>query len=214
MIFLPNDIVNYGNICRFVLSYAGNNINSIMHALLGYRSIGYRIAVWNCRRGLLNSDGSPSNKINDIKLYIQKHNLHIFGIIESDLHWPTSRIGRPHPLSTLDIDNKLPIDSYRINVPQTWYHHDQARLIMYVREDIKIYEVRGLDNYVDLPSIRIDISLGREKKTTINIFYREFTNGMYGLSDSKSQLERLERQINHWRLLFSTGWDVFSDYSW
>ena len=69
-------------------------------------------------------------------------------------------------------------------------------------------------NYVDLPLISIDISLGRDKKTTINIFYREFTNGMYGLSDSKSQLERLERQINHWRLLFSTGWDVFSDYSW
>ena len=85
---------------RLSWSYSGKSINSLMHALFGNKQIGYRVAAWNCRRGLLNPDGSQSPKINDIQLYLQKHQLHLFGIIESDLHGPRSRIRRKNPLST------------------------------------------------------------------------------------------------------------------
>ena len=34
-------------------------------------------------------------------------------------------------------------------------------------------------------------NLGREKKTCVNIFYREFTGGNSGLSDFESQNDRL-----------------------
>ena len=73
-------------------SYSGVNINHIMHSLVGNKKIGYKIASWNCRRGLLDQDGYPSDKVTDIELYLQKHKLHMFGIIESDLHGPRSRI--------------------------------------------------------------------------------------------------------------------------
>ena len=71
-------------------SYLGKSINSLMHALYGNKRIGYRVASWNCRRGLLNPNGSQSPKVADIQLYLQKHKLHLFGIIESDLHGPNS----------------------------------------------------------------------------------------------------------------------------
>ena len=59
----------------------------------------------------------------------------------------------------------------------------------------------------DLPSISFLVSLGREKKTLVNYFYREFTGGVSGLSDIHMQNERLARQINHWRVLCGSNRD-------
>ena len=122
------------NLILISWSYSGKSINSLMHALFGNKKIGYRVAAWNCRRGLLNPDGSQSHKITDIQLYLHKHQLHIFGIIESDLHGPNSRVRRRNPLSTKDVHEKLHIDGYYILLPQSWHSHDQARVIVYVKD--------------------------------------------------------------------------------
>ena len=53
----------------------------------------------------------------------------------------------------------------------------------------------------DLPTISLEIGLGKEKHTIVNFFYREFTGGVSGLSDMNSQTERLQRQINIWKQL-------------
>ena len=45
----------------------------------------------------------------------------------------------------------------------------------------------------------MDIGLGREKKTTVNVFYREFTGGVSRDNSLASQTERYSRQINQWR---------------
>ena len=52
------------------------------------------------------------------------------------------------------------------------------------------------------------MGLSREKKTCINFFYREFTGGISGLNDQASQLDRMTRQIEHWKSLFRGGRDV------
>ena len=170
-----------------------------MHALNGNKKIGYNVASWNCRRGLIDPDGSPSSKLTDIQMYLQKHQLHVFGIIEADLHGPKSRIYRRNPLTTSDVHDKLQIDGYFILLPQSWYSFDQARILIYVREDVKIKEIKGP---ADLPSLSVQLGLGREKKTCVNIFYREFTGGISGLPDLQFQAERLGRQIDHWKTLF------------
>ena len=181
-----------------------------MHALYGNRNIGYNVASWNCRRGLLTSDGSPTSKMIDVQMYLQKHQLHIFGLIEADLHGPLSRVYRRNPLTTADIHDKLKVDGYQIILPQTWYIHDQARIVMYVREDVNFQEIKRNRNIIssDLPSISVQIGLGREKKTCVNIFYREFTGGVSGLSDLESQNDRLSRQIELWKILYDSGRDV------
>ena len=111
-------------------------MNSLLHALFGNRQIGYRVAAWNCRKGLLNPDGSQSNKITDIQKYLQKHQLHMFGIIASDLHGVNSRTRRRNPLSTKDIHEKLHIEGYHSILPQSWYSYDQAIVIAYVRDGV------------------------------------------------------------------------------
>ena len=187
------------------LAFSGKSLNHLMHALNGNKKIGYNVASWNCRRGLIDPDGSPSSKLTDIQMYLQKHQLHVFGIIEADLHGPKSRIYRRNPLTTSDVHDKLQIDGYFILLPQSWYIFDQARILIYVREDVKIKEIKGP---ADLPSLSVQLGLGREKKTCVNIFYREFTGGISGLPDLQFQAERLGRQIDHWKTLFVGGRDV------
>ena len=53
-----------------------------------------------------------------------------------------------------------------------------------------------------------EVGLGKEKKTCVNFYYREFTGGVSGPGDIGSQVERLGRQIIHWKTLFATGKDV------
>ena len=189
-------------------SYAGSCTNSLVHAIVGNRKIEYKVASWNCRRGLLTKDGSPSQKVTDIMLYMQKHNLDALGIIESDLHGPNSRQHRTHPLSTQEVHQKLQIEGYYILLPQSWNAHGQARIFAYIREGIQVRERKLSQVDSDLPSISFELGLGREKKTCFNFHYREYTGGVSGLNDIASQKERLERQILHWKTLYKDRRDV------
>ena len=189
-------------------SYSGMSINSLNHILFGNKKIGYRVAIWNCRRGLLESDGSQSGKLDDIKQYIEKHQLHIMGIIEADLHGTLSRIKRKNPLTTEEIHKKLHIEGYNIILPQSWFVHGQARVILYVLDNVHVSEKKLSNMSSDLSSISIELGLKKEKKSCFNIFYREFTGGVSGLSDFAAQKDRLCRQIEHWRTLFLGGKDV------
>ena len=194
-----------GGICW---CHMGLSINSLMHALNGNRKIGYRVASWNCRQGLISPDGFPSAKVTDIQRYMEKHQLDIFGINESDLHGAQSRISRVKPLTTQDIHQKLHIDGYYLHLPQSWYTHGQARVFVYIRESIQIKERKLRRDDSDLPSISIEVGLGREKKTCFNFFYREFTGGVSGLNEPTAQKDRLVRQIGHWKSLYTSGKDV------
>ena len=80
-------------------SYVGASNNTLIHSISGNRKIGYKVGMWNCRKGLLNPDGSPSPKMTDIQLYLEKHKLDLFGIVESDLHGQKSRVFRKHNLT-------------------------------------------------------------------------------------------------------------------
>ena len=42
----------------------------------------------------------------------------------------------------------------------------------------------------------------------MNIFYREWTSGISGLSTHTAQADRLSRQIEHWKSLYMLGKDV------
>ena len=170
--------------------------------------MGYNIGVWNCRKGLLLKDNSPIYKVDDIKSLLQRHNLHLLAIVESDLHGVGSRVPRVNPISTKQIFESLHIDGYNIKLPMSWQSHGQARVFLYAKEgiSIKMRELSQLDS--DLPSLSCEIGLGREKRTCVNFFYREWTGGISGLSDSQSQVARLTRQINHWRSLYAGSKDV------
>ena len=69
--------------------------NKTCHCVNGNRkNPGYKIAGWNCGRGLMSRNEKKTDKIVDIKLFIEKNNPSLFGVIESDIHGPNSPSNR------------------------------------------------------------------------------------------------------------------------
>ena len=182
--------------------------NRFMHCISGNIKHGYRIAAWNCRRGLLLHDNTESTKLDDIKVFLHRYDIHLFGLIECDLHGIGSRIHRANPISTNEILDSLKIDGYSIKLPKSWFTYNQARIILYVKEGIKVKwkELDAQDS--DLPSLSCEIGSGKEARTSVNFFYREWKSGVTGLDDTSSQVNRLNRQIAHWKKLYNGGNDV------
>ena len=178
------------------------------HSLNGNRKIGYKIASWNCNRGLIiNNVESESDKLVDVKVFMEKHKPHLMAIIETDLHGPGSRTHRSKYYTTDEIHDKL-IDGYRIELPNTWTNHNQARLIVYVNDQLKAKKIDITDDVDDLPTITFEIGMGRERKSIVNFFYREWTNGVSGRNSEQEQEERLARQINLWKSLSAMDRDL------
>ena len=184
--------------------------NSIIHAINGNRRerVGYRLSFWNCRKKLLNHDTIETNKLTDIKCFIQKHRPHVLGIIESDLHSPQSDNNRNKKFSTKEVEEKLKIEGYSIVFPETWKRFGQARIIAFVSDEI-VFKQKEIDSkYAELPNITLDIGLGKEKKTTLNIFYREWTSGVTKEDSQDSRNRRLDMQVEYWESLYSQNRDT------
>ena len=65
-----------------VFMFPGRSLNKQAHIVYGNitNKNGYNYFYWNCARGFLSK-----NKIEDIRLLIQNHNIQIIGIAEVDL---------------------------------------------------------------------------------------------------------------------------------
>ena len=183
----------------------GLSVNKLQKIINGNRrSVGYKLAVWNCGRGLI-KEGGFSVKLLEIKQFIEAKKPHCFGIIESDFYGLNSHINRMNKYTTEEIKQKLKIDGYKIELPKTWDTHGQARIFCYVSEDIK-YSRKYFDESSDhIPSITLEIGLGRATKTTVHYYYREWKNGVTGESDNTSQLVHLKQHINQWDECVNTG---------
>ena len=120
------------------------------------------------------------------------------GIIEADIHGPNSNAGRTNTFTTEQIHDKFKVEGYSIILPKSWSTHDQARILLYVSDTIKVVK-KDIDDD-DLPSITLEIGLGRERKTTVNYYYREWTGGVSGDDSHGGQVERLNRQVHLWRI--------------
>ena len=164
--------------------------------------------MWNCRKGLINKENLPTTKIVDVKDFLSANDLQILCLIEADLHGITSRVKRIKPITSREIEENLKVENYKTLLPQSWQAHGQARILLYVRDDISLKVKPLTRSDTDLPSVSCEIGVGREKKTRVNFFYREWTSGVSGLGDNGSQGERLKRQINHWKTLHTGGRDT------
>ena len=101
------------------------------------------------------------------------------------------------PITGNKMEENLKDENYRIVLPQSWQAHGQARILLYVREDINLKVKPLARENTDLPSVSCEKGVGREKRIRVNFFYREWTSGVSGLDDIGSQSERLKRQVNH-----------------
>ena len=57
--------------------------------------------------------------------------------------------------------NNLQIEGNRIILPKTWQHHNQARIILFDKDDLKFTEKVTPREFSDLPTITCDIGVSR-----------------------------------------------------
>ena len=108
------EIVHYFG---FKWSIIGLSCNKLQNIINGNRkTFGFKLAVWNCERGLLGVDGA-SPKFQDIKNYIMKNKPHTFGIIEPDIFGLHSR--RLQKFDTETVKSLLYIPGYSLELPTT-----------------------------------------------------------------------------------------------
>ena len=158
--------------------------------------------MWNCGRGLVQEGNS--NKINEVKHFLQSKKPHCLGVIESDLFGHQSQTNRVK-YTTAELKEILRVDGYNIEFPNSWENYGQARLICYVSEEIK-YSRRILnENFDHLPTITLDIGLGKAAKTVAHFYYREWKNGVTGESNNSSQLNHMKQHIRQWREIANSG---------
>ena len=69
----------------------------------GNKNRGYRIAMWNCRRGLVDKENLPTEKFTEVLNFIDSKRPHLFCLIESDLHNIQSRVRKQKYISTEEI---------------------------------------------------------------------------------------------------------------
>ena len=105
-------------------------------------------------------------KFEEVKLFIMKRRLHMLCLVETDLHSTMSRHRRSVTLTGNDIRSVFGIPGYTIYLPLTWKHHGQTRILVYVKEELKISEKQLEVCLTDLPIITFEISMGKEKKTS------------------------------------------------
>ena len=94
--------------------------------------------MWNCREGLTNKENLPTAKIVDVKDFLSTNDLQILCLIEADLHGVTSRVRRIKPITSREIEENLKVENYKTLLPRSWQAHGQARILLYVRDDINL----------------------------------------------------------------------------
>ena len=201
---------NFSREKRHIMCLSKKDMNRLMHSTNGNKKekIAINTGYWNCGKGLLDSNNNASPKLSEAVAFINKNDLDILAVAEAGLHGPRSRIIRTNPLTTASIERELRIPGYRILLPESWYIHDTARIFMYIKEDITFKVINYNTLTQDLPLISIEAKRGKNATTIISTHYREFTGGISGLKTNESQLERLTRITDHWKLISQSNHDL------
>ena len=160
----PDD--GYKNLKKSLGSFKklGLGINKYARMVNGNRRQCYNIGLWNCRKGLIGESNLATEKMVEVEQFMREQKLHMLCLVESDLHGPQSRIKRRNPIKESQLRSSLKIEGYRIILPQSWAVHGQARVILYVKEEMKIKMIPLARELTDLPCITCQIGTGKEKK--------------------------------------------------
>ena len=107
--------------------------------------------------GLLEADGSASEKLEEIINFTEQNNLHVLGVTEAALHGAKSRVKRQSPATLPSLKYHLNIPGYTLLLPTTWEKHGQARLMVYVRESVSFKIVTLHSSLHDLPLLTLEV---------------------------------------------------------
>ena len=183
--------------------------NKLIHALCGNkRNIGYKYLYWNCGRGFLSE-----HKIDDLKITIGRHKPHVIAVSEIDIKRNDDNNDEmaTNNLSSEKLHEKFHINDYKIYLPKSWDTIGVARIVVYVRNDLKSKLLHPQDPHYDhVQNITLELGFGRAKPHFCNFYYREWTSCKTGRRDIQSQKDELQLLLDIWRNCFEEEKDFIA----
>ena len=146
---------------------------------------GYNYFYWNCARGFLSK-----NKIEDIKVLVQNHDIHLIGISEVDLAIEN--------LSFEEIKKEYHLENYNLILPTSWNSHGLARMIVYVKDNIKAKAISDVPSNDDLQHVLLEVGSGKSTHF-VDFYYREWKSCVTGENKQSFHIDYLSRLTNVWR---------------
>ena len=155
---------------RINLKLYSLHVNLLMKITNGNGRSCYRLASWNCRKGLICGNKLPTTKMTEVKMFLYEMNLDLLCVIETDIHSFRSNNLVRQKLSQEEVDHALHVRGYKLYFPKSWYEHRVARILIFAKTELKL-TVRGQSiAQSDLPTFTCEINLGNERKTIVNCF--------------------------------------------
>ena len=178
---------------------SGLSINKIVKIINGNRrNLGYKYFSWNCDRGLLSK-----NKLDDIKLFADRHKPHFIAISEVNLtRNETIENGISFSeFSTENAKETFKIEGYRLIFPASWQIYNKARIIVYINDQIKAKVINVLQDEDYLQQISLEVGFGKVKTHNVNFYYREWKSLITGENSTEAQEREFSKLTNIWRRL-------------
>ena len=121
---------------------------------------------------------------------MNSNEIDVMTVNETDLYGMNARIIRAHHIDEDILRLNLHLEGYRLWLPRQWEAHNQARVVMYTKEELNVQKVKLDKKYDDLPLIVLDVNHIGAKKTRICGFYREYKSSISGFDSPEAQQER------------------------
>ena len=134
-------------------SYVANT-NSLQHSLQGNGRTSYNIISWNCRKGIIQKKDEDTDTFIEVKTLIQNKKPHILGVVEVDIYGVNNNTNtnRTTRFTTAELKQKLHIDGYDIELPDSWERHGLARILVYVSDEVRAVRKAVSYTHLTLPT--------------------------------------------------------------
>ena len=196
-----NCSVSIAYFMKIIFSFllAGLSTNKLAHIVNGNitsksNKNDFKYCYWNCDRGFLTKE-----KIEDIKILAQNKNLDIIGISEVELSF--------HKYTQEEIQEKFKIPNYKIFFPSSWKKYELARIIVYVKEDLKIKTIEDKVEDEDIQHVLLEVGHGKNSHF-VDMYYREWKSCVTDENNKEFHTNYLKRLTNIWRNCLSKEKDL------
>ena len=91
------------------------------------------------RKGAIDVNGDQTHKMEEVKDYIRRHEIHYMILIETNIHGNKSNKILGNKYKKKEVEDMMRIEGYTLELSDAWQNHETSRIIMYC-DKTKVYQ--------------------------------------------------------------------------
>ena len=107
---------------------------------------------------MYDSNNEQTAKMYEFEDNLNSNKIDVIAVNEFELHGQLSRVQRATPVTNDTINHNLNMENFCMWLPNQWKTHQQARTVIYTRNNMTVNQVKINSKYDDLPIVILDMS--------------------------------------------------------